>query len=212
VPATICGVTSDFHFGSMQGRIQPVSFTNVNYTHLYRFFSFKLKPGDMRDNIASLQKEWAKLLPDAPFEYHFMDDALAHIYQSEIQLKKASFMATVLAMLIVMLGVLGLISLSVQKRTKEIGIRKVLGASVQGIIALFVKEFLGVVFIAVLIACPLAWLMMHSWLNAYAYRINITGYPFAVSVVLLTLVTIILIALQTIKTAWSNPVKSLRTE
>jgi putative ABC transport system permease protein len=210
--ATICGVVADFHFGSMQGRILPISITNVNYTHYYRFFSIKLKPGDMQQSIAALQKQWAVLLPDAPFEYHFMDDALAHIYQTEIQLKKASFTATIIAMVIVMLGVLGLISLSVQKRTKEIGIRKVLGASVQGIIALFIKEFLGVVVIAVVIACPLAWLMMHSWLNGYVYRISITGYPFILSIAALTLVTASLITVQTIKAALNNPVKSLRTE
>lgn len=211
-PAKICGVTADFHFGSMQGRILPISITNVNYSHFYRFFSIKLKPGDMQQSIAALQKEWAKLLPGAPFEYHFMDEALSHIYQTEIQLKKASFMATIIAIVIVMLGVLGLISLSVQKRTKEIGIRKVLGSSVQGIIGLFIKEFLSVVLISVVIACPLAWLIMHSWLNGYAYRVTITSYPFILSIAALTLVTASLITIQTIKAALSNPIESLRTE
>jgi putative ABC transport system permease protein len=211
-PFTICGVTSDFHFGSMQGRIDPITFMNVNYSNTYRYFSIKLKPGDMQKSIQALQKKWNVLMPDAPFEYHFMDDALKHIYQTEIQFKKASYMATVLAIVIVLLGVLGLISLSVQKRTKEIGIRKVLGSSVQGIMALFIKEFLGIVLIAGLIACPLAWLMMHSWLNGYAYRISITTWPFMVSIVLLTLITALLISLQTIKAALSNPIKSLRTE
>jgi ABC-type antimicrobial peptide transport system permease subunit len=121
-------------------------------------------------------------------------------------------MATVLAIVIVLLGVLGLISLSVQKRTKEIGIRKVLGSSVQGIIALFIKEFLGIVIISGLIACPLAYLVMRSWLNGYAYRISITGYPFVLSIVLLSMATALLITIQTIKAALSNPVKSLRTE
>jgi ABC-type antimicrobial peptide transport system permease subunit len=211
-PATICGVTADFHFGSMHDRIEPISFTNVNFTHYYRFLSIKLKPGDVQKSIANLRKKWSILLPDAPFEYHFMDDALKHLYQTELQLKKASFMATVLAITIVLLGVLGLISLSIQKRTKEIGIRKVLGSSVPGIINLFMKEFLGIVGIAGLIACPLAYLMMQKWLNGYAYRISITSYPFILSILLLTLVTALLITIQTIKAALSNPVKSLRTE
>ena len=208
----ICGVTGDFHFGSMQWHINPLAFSNVNFTNYYRYFSIKLKPGNMESNVAAVQKEWNTLLPGAPFEYHFMDDALAKLYATEIQLKKASFMATVLAVTIVLLGVLGLISLSVQKRVKEIGIRKVLGSSVPGIITLFIKEFLGVVIIAGVIACPLAYLVMHNWLGGYAYRTTITTYPFILSVALLTMVTILLIVLQTFKAALSNPVKSLRTE
>ena len=211
-PATICGVTADFHFGSMQWKIDPISITNVNFTHYYRFFSFKLKPGDMQKSLADLQKQWNTLLPGAPFEYHFMDEALAKLYTNEIQLKKASFIATVLAMVIVLLGVLGLISLSVQKRTKEIGIRKVLGSSVPGIVILFLKEFAGTVLVSVAIACPLAWLMMHSWLNGYAYRIAISFSPFVVSITLLSLITVVLITLQTLNAALSNPVKSLRAE
>ncbi|HEY4197380.1 MAG TPA: ABC transporter permease [Mucilaginibacter sp.] len=211
-PFTICGVTSDFHFGSMKDHIGPITFLNVNYAATFRYFSIKLKPGNMQESISSLQKKWSLLLPDAPFEYHFMDDALQHLYQTELQLKKASYMATVLAIIIVLLGVLGLTSLSIQKRTREIGIRKVLGSSVQGVITLFIKEFLGIVLIAGLIACPLAWLMMHSWLNGYVYRIGITGYPFVLSIIVLTSITALLIIIQTLKAALSNPVKSLRSE
>jgi len=208
----ICGVTSDFHFGSMQQNIGPIVFINVNFATNYRYLSFRLQPGDMQKSIASLQKQWSTLMPGAPFEYHFMDEALQYLYQTEIQLKKASFLATVIAIIIVMLGVLGLISLSIQKRTKEIGIRKVLGSSVPGIINLFLKEFLAVVVIAGLISCPLAYLIMHAWLDGYAYRININVKPFAIPLMLLTIMTVLLITVQTIKTALRSPVKSLRTE
>jgi putative ABC transport system permease protein len=211
-PCTICGVTSDFHFGSMENKIGPIIFLNVNFTTGYRYLSVKFKPGNIQNSITALQKQWSILMPNAPFEYHFMDDALAKLYKTEIQLKKASYIAAVLAIVIVLLGVLGLISLSIQKRTKEIGIRKVLGASVQGIIALFIKEFLSMILIAVVIACPLAWLIMRSWLNGYVYRISIGSFPFVISIAILTLVTALLIALQTIKAARSNPIKSLRTE
>ncbi|WP_428330004.1 ABC transporter permease [Mucilaginibacter sp.] len=211
-PMTISGVVADFHLGSMQWNINPLSIINVNFTHYYRSFSIKLKPGNMQASLAALQKQWSLSFPDVPFEYHFIDDALAKLYATELQLKKASYMATVLAITIVLLGVLGLISLSVQKRTREIGIRKVLGASVAGIINLFVKEFLSVVWIAGLVACPVAYLIMHNWLKGYAYRISITSLPFIASVLLLTVLTISLIALQTIKAALSKPVKSLRTE
>ncbi|WP_295717713.1 ABC transporter permease [Mucilaginibacter sp.] len=212
IPLIICGVTADFHFGSMHDLISPITFMNVNYTTYYRYFSIKLKPGNMQQSITSLQKKWAALLPGAPFEYGFMDDALKKVYQSEIQLKQAAYIATVLAVIIVLLGVLGLISLSIQKRTKEIGIRKVLGSSVAGIISLFIKEFLGVIVIACLVACPLAYLMMTNWLNNYAYKIAITLNPFMVAIVGLTLVAAILITIQTIKAALNSPVKSLRSE
>jgi ABC-type antimicrobial peptide transport system permease subunit len=141
-----------------------------------------------------------------------MDDALKQLYATELQLKKAAYIATFLAIIIVLLGVLGLISLSIQKRTKEIGIRKVLGSSVAGITSLFLKDFLGVVLIAGLIACPLAYFMMQKWLDDYAYKINISLSPFIFSIALLTVITALLIMLQTIKAAFANPVKSLRSE
>jgi ABC-type antimicrobial peptide transport system permease subunit len=209
---TIAGVTKDFHFGTMQKEVQPITFLHVGIMNIFRFFSFKLKPGDMGNSIAALQKKWSTLMPGTPFEYKFMDDTLKKLYKTEIQLKQASYTATVLSLIIVLLGVIGLISLSIQKRTKEIGIRKILGSSVSGIIGLFMKEFLWVIFIAGLIACPVAWFIMHGWLNDYAYRIPLTATPFIISVAGLAFITAILITIQTIKAGTGNPVKSLRTE
>ena len=208
----ICGVTADFHFGSMHERIQPILFTNVYFSQVYRYLSIKLKPGNLQQNVEALRKKWAELMPQAPFEYHFMDDALTKLYATEIQLKKAAYIATTLAIIIVLLGVLGLVSLSIQKRTKEIGIRKILGSSVVSITGLFLKEFLGVVLIACVIACPLAWLIMQHWLNDYAYKINISLTPFVLSMALLIIITAFLITLQTIKIAFASPVKSLKSE
>lgn len=212
VPLTICGVTADFQFGSMHDLMPPITYMNVNYTTYYRYFSIKLKPGNMRQSLAGLQKKWAQQLPGAPFEYGFMDDALKKMYQSEIQLKQAAYIATALAIIIVLLGVLGLISLSIQKRTKEIGIRKVLGSSVTGIIGLFMQEFLGVIVIACLVACPLAYWLMSSWLTGYAYRVAISINPFIIAIAGLTLVTAVLISIQTVKAALDSPVKNLRSE
>src|SRR5579871_1153086 len=127
---TINGVMSDFHFGSMQGKIDPTVVFTVNFATIYRYLSFKIKPQNIPSTINSLQKKWAALMPGAAFEYRFMDETLASVYKSELQFKKASYTATLLAVIIVLLGVIGLISLSIQKRTKEIGIRKVLGSSV----------------------------------------------------------------------------------
>lgn len=209
---TIAGVTNDFHFGSMQKAIQPTTFLHVGNNTIFRFLSFRLRPGDISNSLDQLQKKWASLMPGAPFEYKFMDDTLEKVYKSEIQLKQASYTATILSIIIVLLGIIGLVSLSVQKRTKEIGIRKVLGASVPSIISLFMKEFLWVILIAGLIACPAAWFIMQGWLSDYAYRITLTAQPFVMAIAGLAIITIGLIILQTIKAGIANPVKSLRTE
>lgn len=151
-------------------------------------------------------------MPGSSFEYNFMDDTLKKLYATEIQLQKAAYAATILSLIIVLLGVLGLVSLSIHKRIKEIGIRKVLGASVQGIVLLFVKEFILIIMGAALIAFPMAYLVMNKWLNNYAYHISISAQPFLLAMLILGTVTLMLIGLQTLKAAFSNPVKALRTE
>lgn len=209
---TVIGVTKDFHFGSMQEKIQPITFLHVDLYNVYCYFSFKLKPGSVAASLQALQKKWSALLSGTPFDYTFMDDALAKLYQSEIQLKKAAQTATVLALIIVMLGMIGLISLSVQKRTKEIGIRKVLGASPRSIISLFLKEFLPVLLIGGAISVPAAWYVMRGWLNDYAYRIPLNLQPFLFSILILGLITTFVISIQIAKASAENPVKNLRTE
>ena len=209
---TIKGVTKDFHFGSMLQKIQPISFFNVQFGPVFRYLSFKIRPGNISSHVAAIQNKWSVLMPGAPFEYKFMDDTLENMYQTEVHLRKASYISTLLTLVIVLLGVIGLISLSIQKRAKEIGIRKTLGSSVQGIILLFIKEFLGVMLIGGLVACPVAYLIMNNWLQAYAYRIAITPIPFVVAVALLGAITTLLICLQTFKAALENPTRSLRSE
>jgi putative ABC transport system permease protein len=209
---TVKGVTSDFHFSSMQQKIQPTLFFHVKWTNTYRYLSFKLKPGNVSNAIEAIQKKWALLLPNSSFEYSFMDDTLKKVYASELQMKKAAYMATLLALVIVLLGVLGLLSLSIQQRIKEIGVRKVLGASAANIISLFLKEFLPVQFIGVIISIPVAWYCMQGWLNNYAYRINLTALPFLLSILILGIITTLLISIQIAKASAENPVKNLRTE
>ena len=211
-PLTIIGVANDFHFGSMKDRIRPMVLTHVSFNKAYRLLCFKLKAGSLSSSMAAIEKKWMTLMPGTSFEYKFMDESLEKLYRSEIQLKKASQLATLLAIVIVILGIIGLVSLSIQKRIKEIGIRKVLGASVQELIALFLKEFLVIMITAALIACPLAYIMMKGWLSDYAYRVQLNSYPFIVSIASLALLTTLLIGLQTIKAAIANPTKSLRSE
>ena len=209
---TVIGVISDFHFGSMKDKIRPMVITHVDLNKVYRLLCFKLKSGNIAASMEKIQKKWASLLPGTSFEYKFMDESLQQLYRSEIQLKKASQVATALALIIVVLGIIGLISLSIQKRTKEIGIRKVLGASVSNIASLFMKDFLPVILVAGIISIPVSWYIMQHWLNDYNYRIAITAAPFAISIIALGLITVLLIIVQISKAVLANPVKSLRTE
>ncbi|MBE7169377.1 MAG: FtsX-like permease family protein [Williamsia sp.] len=209
---TIAGVSKDFHFGTMQQKIQPLTFYNVRAFTAFRILSVKIKSADVGGSIEALQKQWSLLLPGAPFEYTFMDDTLKLLYRTEIQLQRASYVATTLSFIIVLLGILGLISLSVQKRAKEIGVRKVLGSTVKGILALFMKEIMVTVLMAGVVACPFAYILMNKWLNDYAYRIRLTPVPFLAAILVLGFFTAAVVAIQTIKTALANPVDSLRAE
>ena len=209
---TVQGVTADFHFNSMQQEIPPMILFQVRLVNSYRYLSFKIRPGNVGAALYAIQKKWATLMPGSSFEYRFMDDVLKKLYASELQMKKAAYTATVLALVIVLLGVLGLISLSVQKRTKEIGIRKVLGASPYSIVSIFLKEFLPVLLIGGIISVPVAWYIIRGWLNNYAYRINLTPQPFLVSIFILVCITTLIISLQIAKASAVNPVKNLRTE
>jgi putative ABC transport system permease protein len=209
---TIEGVIADFHFESMQQAIKPQLFFNVNSNLHYRYLTFKLKPGNLNESLSRIEQKWKSLMPSSSFEYQFMDDTLATIYESELQFKKSAYTASLLALIIALLGIFGLVSLSINKRVKEVGIRKVLGAPLSRISFLFIKEFLVILGLSILIACPLAYLLMNNWLSNYAYRINIGFYPFVVGVLLITSITILLILFQTLKTATTNPIKSLRSE
>ncbi|HEX7757312.1 MAG TPA: FtsX-like permease family protein [Niabella sp.] len=209
---TIKAVIKDFHFGTMSGRIAPIMVFNVNFNPLYRFLTFKLKPGNIQETLAAVQKKWASLIPEASFEYRFMDETLKVIYAKELQLQKAAYTAAILTMIIVLLGIFSMISLSIQQRVKEIGVRRVLGASVSSIVNLFSRDFVAILLIAILIALPVGYIIMKSWLHNYAYHISLSAWPFVIAVGGIGLVTFLLIGLQTVRAALSNPVNSLRSE
>lgn len=209
---TIVGITQDFHFNSMQQPIQPMLFFSVKGVSIYRYLSFKIRPGNVSHSIEAIQKQWAILLPGNPFAYAFMDDTLRKLYQTELQLEKAAYMSTALALIIVLLGIFGLVSLSVVRRTKEVGIRKVLGASVPGIVGLFLKEYGWVLLIANIIAWPLTYWIVSNWLADYAYHTRIDWHPFVGVGLILAMLTSVIVSLQVIKVALMNPVTSLRSE
>lgn len=214
VPRTfqIRGIVQNFHVGTMHKTIQPMVIGQVQVAAIYRFFSFRLAPGNPQKTIAALERTWRELFPDAPFNYAFMDETIQQLYQTELQLKKAAYLATSLALLIVLLGVVGLVSLSMARRTKEVGIRKVLGASVPGIIGLFVREYAWTMLIANVIAWPLTYWLVSNWLADYAYHMPVTWTPFVQVGVGLAAITAGIISLQVLKAAMTNPVTSLRSE
>lgn len=209
---TIAGVVNDVHLGSMQEAIQPQTYLPVSLTKTYRYFSFKLYGGNLADNLQLLEKTWQARLPGAPFDYNFLDSSLENLYKTELQLKKAGYTALALSIVLVLLGITGLVSISLQKRVKEIGVRKVLGASSFEIIRLFLKEFIGLALISTLLACPVAWILLRKWLNEYAYRINLSALPFLFGILGLVMVTCLLITAITYRQSQSNPAKSVRSE
>jgi len=196
----------------MQKEIKPQLFFNVNTDLIYRYLSFKISPENINKSLTIIQQKWKSLMPNSPFEYKFMDDTLASLYASELQLKKAIYAASLLSLIIVLLGVFSMVSLTINKRIKEIGIRKVLGASEANISLLFIKEFLFILFLSIIIACPLAYLSINHWLANYAYKITIGLTPFLLGIIFIGSVTALLILFQTLKTAFSNPINSLKTE
>lgn len=208
----LAGIVKDFHFGSMQNTIRPIFFIHVKSALLYRYFSFKLKPGNMTGSIASVENKWNDIFPDAPFDFTFMDDTLKKLYGTEIRMKKASQVASIIGMIIVLLGVLGIISLSISKRTKEMGIRKVLGADMTEVLRLFFWELAPILITSNLVAWPLAYLAMHKWLDQYAYRIQLGAGPFLLSGIILMVCVLLVTVLKTFTLAKENPVKSLRSE
>jgi len=168
------------------------------------------------DNYKSLLSDiaamWKKTIAGTPFEYSFLDEEIQEQYAEEATLRKISNSFTILAILISCLGLFGLAMFTAQQRIKEIGVRKVLGASVTGIVSMLSKDFLKLVFISILVASPIAWWAMNKWLQDFAYKINISFWVFVLAGTVALLIALITICFQAIKAAIANPVKSLRTE
>lgn len=209
---TVKGVVKDFNFGSMQQKIPPILFFDNQNVPIYRYFSFKLKPGNLLEGVNAIEQKWRVLMPDAAFEYSFMDDQLKNMYNKELQFKNATYTALFLALIMVALGIIGMVSMSIQKRVKEVAVRKVLGASVRDILQLFVQEYLMILLIGNIVAIPIAFYIGHNWLSNYAYHISLTIVPFILAVLLVSVFTISIIVMQTSKAALANPAKNLRSE
>jgi putative ABC transport system permease protein len=172
----------------------------------------KTTGNDLAGTIEFLETKWKQLIPYMPFEYRFLDDDYTKLYRSEHQLGKIMSFFTSLSILLACLGLFGLTSYIVQQRTKEIGIRKVLGASISGIMILISSGFVRLVAIAFVISFPLAWWAMGVWLNDFVYRITIGWQVFAIAGVSVLVITLLTVGFQAVQAALMNPVKSLRSE
>lgn len=210
--ATVSGVTADFYLNTMHSEKPAVVWVNVYQGSTYRFLNIRIHPGSVAGSIAAIEERWRKLMPDAPFEYTFMDERLRTLYATEVQLQRASWMATVISMIIVVLGVVGLVSLTIQQRMKEIGIRRVLGASLSNITRLLAKDFFGVFFVALVLASAVTYYLLHLWLADFQLKTPLNFWVFGVPIVALLGLVLMFIALQSVHAARTKPVDSLRDE
>jgi ABC-type antimicrobial peptide transport system permease subunit len=208
---TILGVVKDFNFQSLKEKISPLIFYNYRYT-TKNILYVRTSGNHAADAIAAVEKQYKKYAGEVPFSYQFLDKTFEAQYESDQRTGTLFNVFAGIAIFISCLGLFGLATFTAQVKTKEIGIRKVLGASVSGIVELLSKDFLKLVIIAIVVATPVAWLAINKWLDGFAYRTNISWWVFATAGILALLIALITISFQAIKAALANPVKSLRSE
>ncbi len=206
---TIIGVVKDFHFKSLRENIGALGLHVENNAEN---MAVRLSGGDYSKSIAEIENIWNTMAPGQPFDYQFMDEAFYSTYNSEQKLSQIFFIFTILSIFIACLGLFGLAAFNAEKRTKEIGVRKVLGATVSQISYRLTVDFLKLVGVAILISLPLGWFAMNKWLEDFSYRIEIGLGVFVLAAVLAIVVAIVTVSYQSIKAAIVNPVKSLRSD
>jgi putative ABC transport system permease protein len=208
---TIIGIAKNFNFNSLHYKIETLFIVNMKGWG-YRNMSVKLNGGKTEQALADIQATWKSVLPDEPFEYQFLDDRFNEIYRADNQVSKVVGILAGLAIFISCLGLFGLASYAAERRVKEIGVRKVLGASVQNVVLLLSGNFIKLVLIANVIALPLAWFAVSKWLQNFAYHIDIQWWVFILSGIVAILIAFFTVSFQSIKAAVANPIKSLRSE
>lgn len=206
---TVIGVIKDFHFNSFREPIQALSLSIGTFSDA---MAIKLSVQDMSASVANIEAIWNKLAPGQPFNYYFMDESFNNTYEAEQRLGHIFIIFTVLSILIACLGLFGLAAFNAEKRTKEIGVRKVLGASVSQITYRLTVDFLRLVGFGILIALPVGWFSMNQWLQDFSYRISIGWEVFLIAAFLAVAIAVLTVSYQSIKAAVVNPVRSLRTE
>jgi ABC-type antimicrobial peptide transport system permease subunit len=207
----IIGVIKDYNFSSLYNKIGPLVISD-NDDPLKIDFFVKIAPGSISKAMDAIAETWKKLIPDAPFEYQFMNQAFDNLYKSDLKISKLVLLFSCISIIISSLGLFGLVAFVAEQRRKEIGIRKVLGATVMSLTKMLSTDFIKLVFIACLIAFPLSWWTLNKWLESFAYRIHITWWIFLASGAIAILTALITVSFQAIKAAVANPVNSLRSE
>ncbi len=211
----VVGVVKDFHFQPMDLSIEPMFmmlYTAQNTSTKYGNISIKIGMGELDQTLAHIQQTFKQLVPDIPIEHHFLDESFDRLYESEHRLGQAFNIFTLLAIFIASVGLFGLISHSVVQRSKEIGIRKVLGATAGNIVQLLSKDFIKLVIMAVVLATPIAWYLMQKWLQGFAYRISIDWWVFLLTGLVALSIAFLTVSLQSLKAASVNPARTLKQE
>ena len=210
---TVAGVVKDFVYNNIYGAVEPMMIFCDPKAEVTHQLTVRFKPGiDYKAALASVESVVKKFNPTFPFEYSFVSDDFARLFDGESLIGTLAALFAGLAIFICCIGLAGLASFTIEKRFREIGIRKVLGASVQQVLTLISKEFLKLVLIAFVIAVPITWWGMHNWLQKYTYHIDVSIWLFLAVGFIVLLLTLIVVSMNTIRAALANPAKSLRTE
>jgi putative ABC transport system permease protein len=208
----IVGVVKDFHFESLHETIKPFGFTTTYFANRDAYLIVNLTIGNYPKQLAEIESDWKKINPNTPFVYSFLDQDFERSYRRDQRDSQIVIYFTGIAIFIACLGLFGLAVFSAERRTREIGIRKVLGATVTEVTVLLSKDFIRLVLVAILIGSPLAWWAMNKWLEAFAYMIHLQWWMFGVSGAIAVLIAILTVSFQAIRAGNANPVKSLRSE
>lgn len=206
---TIVGIVKNFHFSSLREQIGPVSFVLGNSSWM---MSARIDPGKVKDVISVAENKWKARSTGVPFAYSFMDEAFDNMYRAEQRIGKIALTFSVLAIFVACLGLFGLSAFVAEQRTKEIGIRKVLGARIDSLVSLLSADFLRLVTISIVVASPIAWYFMNKWLQDFVFRAELSWWIFPLAGIVAIVIALITISFQSIRAALMNPVKSLRTE
>lgn len=211
-PGTIVGVVKDFNFNSLHHKIEPLVISSINSPYFMNNLYIKVTPGNVTATIGQIKAAWQRVTGNNGMEYNFLDEHFKQVYKADRQGGVIITILGIVAIFIACLGLFGLTTHAIQKRVKEISMRKVLGASISSIIALLSKDFLKFIAVAAVIAFPVAWIIMNKWLENFAYRITISWWVLAVAGVASLLIALATISIQAVKAAKANPVKNLKTE
>jgi len=208
----VIGVVKDFHFASLHDKIEPLLITNKPWQDKFDYLAIHYNSAHTSQLLDAIKKRWQKIVPSTPFDYWFLNDSYDQLYKSERQFQHAFLYSSILAIVLAVSGILGLVTFSVERRTKEIGIRKVLGASSLNVAGLLSKNFLKLVVLANIIAWPFAWYFMSKWLKNFANRIELSWWVFVAAGLVAVFIALVTVGLQAVRAALANPVKNLRTE